>query len=113
MILRLSPLWKDPEMIALATELIKYLGLAVIFYYLIAKIIVPLSKTMLSSPPPKPSPQTIGGNVDVVDEDTETQAPSAAKTLERKLEHARDLAQQDPKVVANIIKDWTGANANG
>jgi len=105
------PIWKDPEMIALATELIKYLGLAAIFYYLIAKIIVPLSKTMLQ-PPPKPNPQTIGGNVNIIDEEVEAQTPSAAKTLERKLEHARDLAHQDPKVVANIIKDWTGANAN-
>jgi flagellar M-ring protein FliF len=31
--------------------------------------------------------------------------------LEQKLGQARDLAQQDPKVVANIIKDWTGSNA--
>jgi flagellar M-ring protein FliF len=28
------------------------------------------------------------------------------------LQKARELAQQDPKAVANIIKDWTGANAS-
>jgi flagellar M-ring protein FliF len=28
-----------------------------------------------------------------------------------KIQKARDIAQSDPKVVANIIKDWMGANA--
>ena len=25
-----------------------------------------------------------------------------------KLAHARDMAKQDPKLVANVIKDWVG-----
>ena len=28
-----------------------------------------------------------------------------------KVQKARDIAQADPKAVANIIKDWMGANA--
>ena len=35
------------------------------------------------------------------------------QALEQKLAQARDIAQQDPKAVANIIKDWTSANAGG
>ena len=30
--------------------------------------------------------------------------------LARKLEAARELAKADPQAVANIIKDWMGAN---
>lgn len=77
------------------------------------KIVIPLSKAMLE-PPPTRANQTLGGNVNIVDdeENAANQPPSGAETLERKLGQARDLAQQDPKVVANIIKDWTNANAS-
>jgi len=105
------PLWKDPEILDLLKEFFKYGALAAVLAYLIFKIILPLSKTMLQ-PPPKTATQTLGGNLNIIDDDIEVQTPSAAKALEKKLENARELAQQDPKVVANIIKDWTGSNAN-
>jgi len=105
------PIWKDPEILDLLKEFFKYGALAAVLAYLIFKIILPLSKTMLQ-PPPKTATQTLGGNLNIIDDDIEVQTPSAAKALEKKLENARELAQQDPKVVANIIKDWTGSNAN-
>jgi len=105
------PLWKDPDILDLLKEFFKYGALAAVLAYLIFKIILPLSKTMLQ-PPPKTATQTLGGNLNIIDDDIEVQTPSAAKALEKKLENARELAQQDPKVVANIIKDWTGSNAN-
>ena len=106
------PLWKDPDNLALLKELFKYGLLAAILAYLVFKIILPLSKTMLEAPP-KRAGQTLGGSINIVDDEgIEQQTPTAAKSLEKKLENARDLAQQDPKVVANIIKDWTGSNAS-
>jgi len=106
------PLWKDPEIIALLKEIFKYGALAAILAYLVFKIILPLGKAMLETPPRQPAQHALGGNLNITDdEEIELQTPSAAKALEKKLEHARDLAQQDPKVVANIIKDWTGSNA--
>jgi flagellar M-ring protein FliF len=106
------PIWKDPDILALLKELFKYGAIAAVLAYLVLKIILPLSKTMMQAPP-RPAGQTLGGKVNIVDEEIESHTPSAAKTLERKLDHARELAQQDPKAVANIIKDWTGSNANG
>ena len=107
------PLWKDPEIISLVKELLKYAAIAAIVAYLILKVIMPLLKTMMQPPPqPRQTHNTLGGNVNIVSDEDENQTPSAAETLERKLEQARDLAQQDPKVVANIIKDWTGSNAS-
>ena len=106
------PLWKDPDNLALLKELFKYGLLAAILAYLIFKIILPLSKSMLETPPRRAG-QTLGGSINIVDDEgTEQQTPTAAKALEKKLENARELAQQDPKVVANIIKDWTGSNAS-
>ncbi|MFZ4535678.1 flagellar basal-body MS-ring/collar protein FliF [Propionivibrio sp.] len=105
------PLWKDPEILSLLKELFKYGAIAAIIAYLMLKVVIPLSKAMLEAPP-KPAKQSLGTNVNILDEEEENLPPSAAESLERKLGHARDLAQQDPKVVANIIKDWTGANAS-
>jgi flagellar M-ring protein FliF len=75
------------------------------------KVVMPLVKNLLE-PPPKQTHQTLGNNINIVDEEDGSHPLSAAETLERKLAQARDLAQQDPKVVANIIKDWTGSNAS-
>ncbi len=106
------PLWKDPEILTLAKELFKYLAIGAIVAYLLFKVILPLVKTMQTPPAPEPQARSqIGGNINIVDEEeNDIRTPSAAQEFEKKLGHARNLAQQDPKVVANIIKDWTGAN---
>ena len=98
------------RLLALAKELFKYAAIAAIGAYLLFKVIMPLIRTMMT-PPPKPAGVTLGGNVNIVSDD-ENDKPTAAVALEQKLGHARDLAQQDPKVVANIIKDWTSSNAS-
>ncbi len=102
------PLWKDPEVLALIKELLKYAAIAAIVAYLLLKVIRPLVRAMMEAPP-RPPPR-LGGRVNIVDEDLD-QTPSGAETLDRKLGQARELAQKDPKVVANIIRDWTGSNA--
>jgi flagellar M-ring protein FliF len=110
------PLWKDPENIALFKDLLKYLGIAAIIAFLMFKIVIPLSKTMIKEPEP-PVEESLGRTIDLVDEEgneiegEEKLPPSAAETLEIKIAKARELAKQDPKVVANIIKDWMNSNA--
>lgn len=105
------PLWKDPDILAMAKELFKYGAIAAILAYLMIKIILPLVRTMLQ-PPPAAAQRHVGGNINIVDEEEEeARQPSAVKAFDQKLGQARELAQQDPKVVANIIKDWTGSNA--
>ena len=77
------------------------------------KIVIPLTKTM-ATPPPAPAGKAMGSGVDIIAgaEADDELLPSAAEELARKLEEARGLAQKDPKVVANIIKDWTNANGS-
>ena len=104
------PLWKDPEILALAKELIKYVAIAGILAYLLLKIVLPLIKTMLEPPPPQARTK-LGGTVDILDDENATPEQKAVQSFDQKITQARDMAQQDPKVVANIIKDWTGGNA--
>lgn len=105
------PVWKDPDILSLVKEVFKYGAIAAIVAYLLFKVVIPLGKNMLETPPRRAN-QPLGEKINIVAGDEDDQAPSAAETLERKLAQARDLAQQDPKVVANIIKDWTSSNAS-
>jgi flagellar M-ring protein FliF len=105
------PLWKDPEILSIGKDLLKYGAIAGIIAYLLLGVARPLIKSMLDSLP-KPSQKSVGSQLDIVAGGEEEQGASPAATLEKKIEQAREIAQQDPKIVANIIKDWTGSNAS-
>jgi len=113
------PLWKDPEVVNHAVDILKYLVLLGIALLLYLKIVQPALKTMF--PPPADS-QDKGafaglpgapGQVGIVGDDGEL-IEDAVKIdhFGIKIQKARDLASTDPKAVANIIKDWMGSNAS-
>lgn len=109
------PLWKDPETLSLFRELLKYGVVAAIVAFLLLKIVMPLVKTMLPPPPPKEEKEEdenevlIGGTLDIVAGEDE-EAEAAMHSFTQKLTRAKDMVQEDPKVVANIIKNWMGTN---
>ncbi|MDD2883476.1 MAG: flagellar basal-body MS-ring/collar protein FliF [Dechloromonas sp.] len=113
------PLWKDPENIAFAKDIFKYLLIAGIIAFLYLKIIQPSLKTMF--PPPAPpedenTPEGVAGAAGHVRIDAETGEEiddSAEVHIDHyavKVQKARDIAQADPKAVANIIKNWIDPN---
>lgn len=114
------PLWKDPDNQALMREALKYLLIAGLIAFLYFKIVQPTLKTMFP-PPPEPEETSADsadgiagalGQVAVLGEDGQ---PIEDKvTIDHyaiKVQKARDIAQADPKAVANIIREWMGANA--
>ncbi|PKO36676.1 MAG: flagellar basal body M-ring protein FliF [Betaproteobacteria bacterium HGW-Betaproteobacteria-6] len=112
------PLWKDPENISYAKDILKYLLIALIVAFLFLKIIQPSLKTMFPSVAERRAAATAEGvagaaghvRISGVDGDQEDQVRIDHYAI--KVQKARDLAQADPKAVANIIKDWMGANAS-
>ncbi len=115
------PLWKDPDNIAFAKEILKYLILAGIIAFLYLKVIQPSLKTMF--PPPAPpeedaTAESVAGAAGHVRIDSETgeeivDEEDAQVHIDHyaiKVQKARDLAQADPKAVANIIKNWIDPN---
>lgn len=112
------PVWKDPETISFAKDIFKYLLIAAIVAFIYLKIIQPSLKTMFPPPPqagdePSTAEGVAGaaGHVAVLGEDGEEGSTVEIDHYAAKVQKARDLAQADPKAVANIIKDWMGANA--
>jgi flagellar M-ring protein FliF len=113
------PIWKDPENISYAKDIFKYLLIALIAAFLFLKVIQPSLKTMFPPGGARRTPATaegvagVAGHVRISDIDEETGEDKVRiDHYGIKVQKARDIAQTDPKAVANIIKDWMGANAS-
>jgi flagellar M-ring protein FliF len=114
------PWWRDKEKVMLAKEISKFLVAAVILAYLFFKILRPMLRPLFRKldemtsdpvPPPEPEPE---------DED-EAKAEAEKSQLEEmnaqqqqgyreNLQVAKNLAKEDPRIVANVVKAWVGAN---
>lgn len=113
------PLWKDPETISYAKDIFKYLLIALIVAFLFLKIIQPSLKTMFPSAAERRAASTAEGvagaaaHVKIAGIDGEPGEDHVRiDHYAAKVQKARDIAGADPKAVANIIKDWMGANAS-
>ncbi|MBI5918503.1 MAG: flagellar M-ring protein FliF [Nitrosomonadales bacterium] len=113
------PWWKQPEMLALAKEALKYLLIAGVLILLILVVIRPAFKSLAPPEPEKPEEGT--GEHGEGEEGAEGEAGAdgqegihlseeakqhTASAYETKLQAVKQLAQQDPKIVAIVIKEW-------
>jgi len=123
------PLWQQPEMIELAKQLAKYLIIAVVMLLVVFKIIKPAFRPLerfevndheaggaTGDAGTGISEQDIlaateGGTAGIAGVDSATgQYTPPVAPYEQNLNIARQIAQQDPKVVASVIKDWVNGN---
>jgi len=104
------PIWKDPAMIALGKELIKYVALIGVLALVYLGVIKPLVKAAATH---APRPTTIAGAGDEEEDDARVTLSKQRASFDDKLARAKELAKNDPKVVANLIKDWLGTNEEG
>jgi len=99
------PLWKNPEILAMGREGIKYLVLLVVGFLLWTRLVKPLLGNLLK-PPEAPEAEIGEEAMAAVAEDLQVQQQHMA--YDAKLAQVRELAKQDPKMVANVIKEWVG-----
>lgn len=113
------PIWKDPENISYAKDLVKYLIFSAIIAFIYFKIIKPSLNTMF--PPPEPTKEEVrdadgkiirseGGVFTEEGEDDASHVQIDHYAI--KIQKARDVATTDPKAVANIIKEWMNPNGS-
>lgn len=108
------PIWKDPENVSFVKDIVKYLLLAGIVAFLYLKVLQPLLKTMFPSPAERAAEASARGvagavgHITIAGEEGEDRVK--IDHYAAKLQKARDVAQTDPKAVANIMKDWMGTN---
>ncbi len=106
------PVWKDPDLMAMIKGVLTYGAIAGILAYLVLKVLKPLF-IVLTTPRPGEHHRRgmAGGGGAGSYSDMAEEEESGPTPFEHKLDRARGMAAEDPKAVANIIKDWTGSNA--
>jgi flagellar M-ring protein FliF len=108
------PFWKDPVVLSLATMAMKWLGIIGLVILLVVMVIKPMVTELKNAGAPTLSaegPRFEGG------ESLETMANEQgeivtiggrkkAHSYEEDLQLVKDMARQEPKIVANVVKDW-------
>lgn len=95
------PFWKQPYVIELAKDVIKYSLIAAAIGFIIFGVIKPTFRTLLTIQSNKSSLQT------TQEANINTPAPiPSGSPYEQSLQVARQIAQQEPKIVASVIKEW-------
>ena len=97
------PLWKQPEMIALAKDVLKYLLIAGIGLYLLLGVIRPAFRNF-SAAAEKAKKEESDALHPVATEISE--ADKVAHSFNEKLDAVKQMAKQEPKIVATVVKEW-------
>jgi len=135
------PLWRDPVFLPFALELAKYLFMAFLILVFWFAIFRPTLKLFMPPPPPPPPPAPTPEELARAAEAAAAAAGTAAaageegsdeeeetgegeegeeeaeqpfvRTFEIKLQEARELAKNDPKLVAEIVREWMNGGSEG
>jgi flagellar M-ring protein FliF len=111
--------WRDPENLALAREIGKYLLAAILLAFLYFRLLRPLLRPAMRKfdqitdlAPLPPPDQTAEQQAQAVIERTQLEEMEAnlARGYRENLTMAKNLAKEDPRIVANVVKAWVGAN---
>ena len=112
--------WKDPNNLPLAKDIAKWVFIALVLLFLWYRILRPLLKPVMKTfdkavemPPepepvePEPAPEPDHEEIARIAREAEEQ--KQVIVYKSNLEMAKTLAQNDPRIVANVIKEWLGA----
>jgi flagellar M-ring protein FliF len=103
-------LWQRPALIDMARETGKYLIAAIMLGWLYFSLLRPLLRKISAGIAPSPAVAAEPAEEDAI---VHLKAASLQAPEERKPDHletARQLARDDPKIVANIVKSWVDRN---
>jgi flagellar M-ring protein FliF len=108
--------WRDPANLPFATQLAKYLFALLVIAFLWYRILRPLLRQALrkfdkvTKLPPEPEPHSGPDPVQLAAREEEVEVQKQAQGYRANLQMAKELAREDPRVVANVLKEWLGAN---
>lgn len=95
------PFWKQPAIWALALDIGKHLLIAALVLFVFLRILKPTFSSLLSSA--RPAPQAAAQ----VATEVAGELPAPGRPpYERNLDSAKQLARQEPALVANIVRNW-------
>jgi flagellar M-ring protein FliF len=110
------PVWKDPAMQSLAKDIVKYLVIAGLLMYLVLGVIKPMMRELVSIGSARMAKTATG--MDAVMEPGESAMAAGDSgevvtlggrkphSYEEDLKLVKSMAKQEPKIIANVVKDW-------
>lgn len=108
--------WRDPDNIALARDIGKFLVAAIVLTFLFFRILRPMMRPMFRKldeitdlPPPLEPVLTAEQEAQAAALMNETDT-GQVRGYRENLQMAKNLAKEDPRVVANVVKAWVGTN---
>ena len=124
------PLWKDPDVITIGMEIGKQLIIAIIVLFFLLKVLKPFLKSLTQDPEQerKEAAQLTdktgageggGQNVQFAPDGTpllnQESAEEAMKKeqLEKELQKIRQMAVDEPAIVASVVKEWVNMDNDG
>jgi flagellar M-ring protein FliF len=108
--------WRDPANLPLATRIAKYLFALVVLAFLWYRIFRPLLRQALrkydklTELPPEPEPDPEPDRAAELAALEEVEVQKQAQGYRDNLTVAKELAREDPRIVANVVKAWLGSN---
>lgn len=101
------PMWKQPENIALAKELLKYLLIAGGVGFLLFGIIRPAFKNLAAQAAAQAEAAAAAAAAEAARQHSHNPLQLDHKnTYEDNLQLAKQLTKDDPKIVASVVKEW-------
>ncbi|MDO8465997.1 MAG: flagellar basal-body MS-ring/collar protein FliF [Gallionella sp.] len=97
------PFWKQPGTVELAKDLLKYMLIAAAMLFVVFRVIKPALHPLFVVPEFKAE--------DIVQEDSQEETRESIMqkaSYDTNLQTARQIAKQEPKIVASVVKEWMG-----
>ncbi|WP_442122365.1 flagellar basal-body MS-ring/collar protein FliF [Massilia sp. 2TAF26] len=112
--------WKDPNNLPMAKDVAKWVFIALVLLFLWYRILRPIMKPVMKKfdqavemppepEPEEPEPEPEPDHDEIARITREAEAQKQVIVYKSNLEMAKTLAQNDPRIVANVIKEWLGA----
>lgn len=96
-----APIWQSPTLISTVLEYARYLLIAIVGFWLWSRVVRPVLISFAEAAA-RAAAERAAAAVE------ETPTAHHQHSYETKLAAAREMAKQDPKAVAAMIKDWVG-----
>jgi len=101
------PIWKDPTLIAFAKEAVQYLVFALIAFLVWSKLLKPMFEMLAAAAHRVEAEENAAA--ERAEETIEGHHANKGPRFEDQLKEARDVAHKEPKLIAELIKEWMGA----
>ncbi len=102
-----APIWQQMDMIELAKQIAKYLIITIIMLFVVFKVIKPALRPLQAF---KFDEHVSHQPMAAAEHAVEEQIMPTPAPYEHNLNLAKQIAQQEPKIVASVIKEWVNGN---